>query len=171
MPKDFSIDLVIVDEAHYIKNTDARRSIATRNICSHSKRLLFMTSTALENNVEEMINLIYILRPSIANEANKLAFMSSAKEFRSKIAPVYYRRKRSDVLTELPDKIETEEWCTLNKEEKEIYEKAVLSKDRTRIRRVSWNVDDLKKSSKAIRLKEIVDEAEKENRKVLVFFI
>ena len=169
VPYGFNIDLVVVDEAHYIKNEGARRSIQTRKICEHSKRLLFMTGTALENKVDEMITLIDVLRPSIANQVKSLAFIASAQAFRDKIAPVYYRRKREDVLTELPDKIENEEWCTLNKEEKELYEKAVLSKDRTNIRRVSWNASDLSKSCKATRLKEIVEEAEKENRKVLVF--
>lgn len=169
LPEGFKIDLVIVDEAHYIKNVGARRSIQTREVCSHSNRLLFMTGTALENNVDEMITLIDVLRPSIASQVKGLAFIASAKAFRDKIAPVYYRRKREDVLTELPDKIENEEWCTLNKEEKEIYEKAILSKDRTNIRRVSWNASDLSKSCKAIRLKEIVEEAKKEGRKVLVF--
>ncbi len=169
LPEGFNIDLVIVDEAHYIKNEGARRSIQTRSICSHSKRLLFMTGTALENKVDEMITLIDVLRPSIASQVKGLAFISSAKAFRDKIAPVYYRRKREDVLTELPDKIETDAWCNLNKEEKEIYEQAVLDKNRTNIRRVSWNINDLNKSCKATRLKEIVEEAEKEDRKVLVF--
>ena len=95
--------------------------------------------------------------------------MSSAPQFREEIAPVYYRRKREDVLTELPDKIESKEWCTLNPEEKSIYEDSVLKKRYQDARRVSWNIDDLSKSSKALRLKEIVEEAKNEGRKVIVF--
>lgn len=128
-----------------------------------------MTGTALENNVDEMISLINILNPIIANEVKKLAFMASAVQFRKKIAPVYYRRKREDVLTELPDKIESKEWCSLNYEEEAVYEEAVLNKRYQDARRVSWNIDNLDKSCKAQRLKEIIDEAEKEGRKVLVF--
>ena len=48
---------------------------------------------------------------SSAQKAKPLAFMSGAQRFRDAIAPVYYRRKRSDVLTELPDLIENEDWC------------------------------------------------------------
>lgn len=166
---DYKIDLLVVDEAHYIKNPGARRSINTRNLALHTNRLLFMTGTALENNVDEMISLIDVLRPSIAESIKHYAFMASAPQFRAKIAPVYYRRKREDVLTELPDKIETKEWCSLNPEEEEAYETAVLNKNYARLRCVSWNVDDLNKSSKAQRLKEIVEEAEEEGRKVLVF--
>ena len=165
----YKFDLLVVDEAHYIKNINANRSVNTRNIASHTDRLLFMTGTALENKVDEMISLIDVLRPSIGNDIKKLAFMSSAPQFREKIAPVYYRRKREDVLTELPDKIENKEWCSLNPEEEKIYEETLLSKKYQDIRRVSWNIDDLSKSCKAQRLKEIVQEAELEDRKVLVF--
>lgn len=95
--------------------------------------------------------------------------MSSAPQFRLKIAPVYYRRKRDDVLTELPELIQSEEWCEMNSEEEELYENAVLQKKYVEARRVSWNVKDLKNSSKANRLLEIVEDAEKDNRKVIVF--
>ncbi len=44
-----------------------------------------------------------------------------------------------------------------------------ISKNYAEARRVSWNVDDLKDSSKASRLLELVEEAESENRKVIVF--
>lgn len=166
---DYKFSLMIVDEAHYIKNPEAARSINTENLSKHAERILFMTGTAIENNVDEMINLIRILRPSIAREIRNIAFMSSAPQFREKIAPVYYRRKRNDVLTELPDLIETKEWCVMNKKEEEIYENSVLYGTYPEVRRISWNVDDLKYSSKAERLKELVEEAEREGRKVIVF--
>lgn len=169
LEENYRFSMLVVDEAHYIKNVGARRSINTRAFAQHADRLLFMTGTALENNVDEMISLIDVLKPSIADQVKRLAFMASAPQFREKIAPVYYRRKREDVLTELPDKIESKEWCTLNPEEEKIYEDAVLEKRYQDARRVSWNVDDLSKSCKAQRLKEIVEEAGAEGRKVLVF--
>ncbi len=162
-------DQLIVDEAHYIKNPEAQRSINTTKLCSHAERILFMTGTALENKVEEMITLIEILQPGIAKEVSNIAFLSSAPEFREKIAPVYYRRRREDVLTELPELIETKEWCKLLPKEEKIYEQAVLNKKYSDARRVSWNIDNLENSSKAQRLLEIVEEAEAEGRKVLIF--
>lgn len=165
----FTFNQLIVDEAHYIKNPEAQRSKNTTSLCQHADRILFMTGTALENNVDEMITLINILRPSVAQDVSGIAFLSSAPEFREKIAPVYYRRKRDDVLTELPDLIETKEWCKLLREEEKIYERSILEKRYTDARRVSWNVDNLENSSKARRLMEIVKEAESEGRKVLIF--
>ena len=169
LPDDFKFKLMVVDEAHYIKNPEARRSINVKNIGMHAERLMFMTGTALENKVDEMISLVRILQPHIASQIQGMAFMSAAPQFREAIAPVYYRRKREDVLTELPDLIESKEWCSLSHNEEIAYENAVLSRNYAEARRVSWNVDDLKDSSKASRLLELVEEAESENRKVIVF--
>ena len=169
LEEDFKFSLLVVDEAHYIKNPQAKRTLNTKALCSHANRLLFMTGTALENRVDEMIALIKMLQPNIANQISRIAFMSSAPQFRLKIAPVYYRRKRDDVLTELPELIESKEWCSMTREEENVYEEAILGKHFTEARRVSWNIDDLKNSSKANRLKEIVEEAELEGRKVIVF--
>lgn len=169
LPSTFAFDLLIVDEAHYIKNIDARRSREVIKVSKKAERLLFMTGTALENNVGEMISLINVLNPQMASNVKGVAFLSSAEQFRQKIAPVYYRRKREDVLTELPDLEELESWCELLPEEESMYEDAVLNKRQSEIRRVSWTNEDLNKSSKALRLKEIVEEAESEGRKIIVF--
>lgn len=169
MDNNFKFTLLVVDEAHYIKNPEARRTVNVKNISNHAERLLFMTGTALENKVEEMISLIQILQPTIASQVAGMAFMASAPQFREKVAPVYYRRKREDVLTELPELIESKEWCTMLTEEEQIYEQAILSKRYADARRVSWNVDDLQNSSKAKRLLEIIEEAEDDGRKVIVF--
>lgn len=169
MDNNFKFTLLVVDEAHYIKNPEARRTVNVKNISNHAERLLFMTGTALENKVDEMISLIQILQPTIAAQVAGMAFMASAPQFREKVAPVYYRRKREDVLTELPELIESKEWCSMLTEEEQVYEQAILSKRYADARRVSWNVDDLQNSSKAKRLLEIIEEAEDDGRKVIVF--
>ena len=165
----FKFGMMVVDEAHYIKNPEASR---TKNVIALSRftpRILMMTGTAIENNVNEMINLISILRVDVANQIEHIAYLNTASEFRKRIASVYYRRKRSDVLQELPDKEELEEWCRLSPNEENIYEQTVLSKSYMKIRRVSWNVEDVNDSSKAARLKELVEEAKSEGRKIIVF--
>lgn len=171
LPDKFRYSLLVVDEAHYIKNPDARRSINTKRLSSYADRLLFMTGTALENKVEEMTNLIGILQPEIAKEVQGMKMLSSAPQFREKVAPVYYRRKREDVLTELPELLENEEWCQLGLEEELEYENTILSSGNNfnAVRRVSWNVSDLRKSSKATRMLEIIEQAKEEGRKVIVF--
>ncbi|MDO4537637.1 MAG: SNF2-related protein, partial [Coriobacteriales bacterium] len=170
-PEEASLGLLIVDEAHYIKNPEARRSKSVRNLCRQAERVLFMTGTALENKVDEMVQLLGVLRPAVAERASEMASLASAPAFRDAIAPVYYRRRREDVLAEMPGLMETKEWCDLSgSEEREAYENAVLSRNFMQARRVSWNVDNIQAmSSKAKRLLEIVEDAEDDGRKVIVF--
>lgn len=169
LPDDFRFGMLVVDEAHYIKNPSAKRSVSVRKLSEHADRMLFMTGTPIENNVDEMIRLISILQPKIARKVSNIKALSFAAQFREKIAPVYYRRKREDVLTELPELVESREWCRLGKVEREAYEQAVLKKSYNDARRVSWSVDDLKYSSKAGRMMEIIADAKADGRKVIVF--
>lgn len=166
---EFKFDMLVVDEAHYIKNPEARRSMNVRKLCTKADRILFMTGTALENNVDEMISLMSVLQPKVAYSASRFAAISSAPQFRNAIAPVYYRRRREDVLTELPELIESEEWCTLLPSERAVYEETLYTNNFAAVRRVSWNAEDLSESCKAIRLKEIVEDAEEDGRKIIVF--
>ena len=169
LPEDMRVAMLVVDEAHYIKNPDTQRSANVRALCARADRLLFMTGTALENRVDEMIELIRILRPEIARSVQSKAFLVAAPQFRAAVAPVYYRRKREDVLTELPELIESREWCTLGVREELLYELAVLDKNYADARRVSWVVEDLRHSSKARRMLELVAESAEDQRKILVF--
>ena len=164
-----TLGMIVVDEAHYMKNPGAKRTQRLRKLCPQGKRLLFMTGTALENRVEEMISLISVLQPQVADTARSLAALSAAPQFREAVAPVYYRRRREDVLTELPELIETEQWCRLLPRERRIYEQAVLDGSFMAARRVSWNVPDPRESSKGQRLLELIEDAKEEGRKVIVF--
>lgn len=168
-PEQFQLSMLVADEAHYIKNPGAKRTKNVKKISRYAERLLFMTGTALENRAEEMVSLISMLRPEIAEQLRGMTFMSSAPLFRKTVAPVYYRRKREDVLTELPELIESREWCTMSPAEEVFYEQAVLSGNFAESRRVSWNVPELSDSGKAWRLLELVNEAEEDGRKVIVF--
>lgn len=165
----FRVPMLTVDEAHYIKNPSAQRTVNVKRLCEHADRLLFMTGTALENRVEEMATLISILNPAVANEIKPMLSLSSAPQFREAVAPVYYRRKREDVLTELPELVESCEWCDLMPKEKKIYRDAIEEQNFMAARRVSWNVDNTEDSSKARRLAEIVEDAKEQDRKVLIF--
>ena len=166
---DFRLTMLTVDEAHYIKNPSAQRTVNVKRLCGHADRLLFMTGTALENKVEEMATLITILNPNVAQTIQPMLSLSSAPQFREAVAPVYYRRKREDVLTELPELVESYEWCDLLPGEKKLYQEAIAEQNFMAARRVSWNADDLANSSKARRLMEIVEDAKEQERKVLIF--
>ena len=127
-----------------------------------------MTGTVIENNLGEMIKLIEDLNPNLAHELNSQKVYFNDEIFKKLVAPIYFRRKRENVLTELPEKIENEEWCDLSLKEAKTYKENVLNHKFAQARRVSFDVP-LSESSKMTRLMEIIDMAKLEDRKVLVF--
>jgi len=168
--EDFDIDMIIVDEAHYIKNTEAKRSKNVLHLCDHTDRILFMTGTPLENNVNEMIRLMDYLQHDVAQRAQQVSMTAYADDFKDKISPVYYRRKRESVLSELPDLTDIKEWCDMTPEDERAYEDDVLTGSFMDVRRVSWrNADYLNTSAKVQRLREIVEDASEDGRKILAF--
>lgn len=169
LPEKFPISMVVTDEAHYVKNPDTQRTKALLKLLNRTDHALFMSGTPLENRVEEMCFLVKCLQPETARELERVKYLSTAEQFRQQLAPVYLRRTRDDVLQELPDLIEKEQWCTLNSQEQQAYVDAVVSGNFMAIRQVSWQVEDLSKSSKAARLLELCSQAKEQNRKVIVF--
>ncbi|MBF1092009.1 MAG: DEAD/DEAH box helicase [Solobacterium sp.] len=164
--KDFPLDMVVVDEAHFVKNKEAQRTRNTVRMIEQAEYALYMTGTAIENNVDEMCYLIECLNPSIASEVNDMKYLAKADLFRKKISPVYLRRKRADVLMELPELTIHDEWCMMNEEEINSYHKAVETGNFMAMRRVSW---DSLNSTKAERMTELCLQALSEGKKVVIF--
>ena len=169
LPDRFAIDLLVVDEAQYIKNPDTLRTKAVRHLIGRSQKVLLMTGTPMENRVDEMVRLIGFLQPETAANARRYTSLSEAEQFREQIAPVYLRRTREQVLGELPDKEEIIEWGMLTPEETEAYRKALASNNYMEIRRISWNLPAVSESTKAKRMLELIEEAEADGRKTIVF--
>jgi SNF2 family DNA or RNA helicase len=161
--------MLVVDEAHYVKNPQAQRTKAMQKLLEKTFGVLYMSGTPLVNNVDEMCFLVSCLQPSVAQQLERVKSISTAEQFRQELAPVYLRRVRADVLKELPDLIEKEQWCVLNNAEQSIYRDAVASGNLMAIRQVSWQVDKPEDSSKAMRLLEICDSAKEQGRKIIVF--
>ncbi len=166
LPEDIELDMITADEAHYAKNPAAIRTQALLRLTEKADYVLFMTGTPLENRVEEMSWLISCLRPDIGESIQGMTWFAEAPAFRREIAPVYLRRKRDEVLQELPELTEVIEWCRMNKSEYLAYFAAVEAGDLSDMRRVSWNA---RESTKAERLLEICLQARDEGRKVLVY--
>ena len=97
---------VVVDEAHYIKNPAAQRTGRTRRLLDATERAVLLTGTPLENRIDEFASLVGYLRPDLVVRADELA----PRRFRKQVAPAYLRRNQEDVLVELPELIEVEEW-------------------------------------------------------------
>ena len=169
LPDDFTFSMLTLDEAHYVKNPKAQRTLATQRLIEKTEKTLFMTGTPLENRVDEMCFLVSLLNKEIADKIEGMKFLSAAESFRQHLAPVYLRRVREDVLKELPELIEYRQWCEMTEDDKKTYRRAVMSENFMAMRRVSWHIDDISRSSKARALLDICDESRDDDRKIIVF--
>ncbi len=169
IPAVVDLQLMVVDEAHYVKNPQAQRTKSVMAAAAKAKRVLFMSGTPLENKVQEMQFLIQCLQPEIAEQIQDMKELIDAENFRKAIAPVYLRRVREDVLKELPELVEKEQWGLMNQEETKAYKEALVNGNFMAVRQVSWQVSDMEKSTKAQRLKEICEDAKEGDRKLIIF--
>ena len=171
----YRTDLLIVDEAHYAKNPDARRSKSVVKQAKKATHILLMTGTALENNADEFVNLIKIFNPGLAqNLQPQLRLIGhahsevvEASTFETLVASVYLRRKQSDVLHELPDCIEHDDWVVLSSAERANYRAAVEADQFMTLRR-TVNGTSIS-SAKFNRLRELLEFYREDGKKVVIF--
>jgi superfamily II DNA or RNA helicase len=171
MPEDIDVSLamMVVDEAHYAKNPSALRTQAVSEWAGRSRRALFLTGTPMENRVAEFRVLVGHLHPKVAENLDITDEALDGTRFREQVAPVYLRRNAEDVLSELPDRLETHEWVELEGAAMRAYRQAVLEGNFMAMRRAAFEPGTVKGSQKLRRLVEIVSEAADGGRKVIVF--
>ena len=163
------VAMLVVDEAHYIKNPDAQRSRALREWTRRIDRVLFMTGTPMENRVEEFRNLVGYLQPGLVDKVDGIDAITGSKAFRRAVAPAYLRRNQEDVLAELPQLTRIDEWEEFGPHELAAYRQAVEAGNFMAMRRAAYAAGTAHGSAKLRRLIEIADEARESGRKVLIF--
>ncbi|MCP2358937.1 superfamily II DNA or RNA helicase [Nonomuraea thailandensis] len=161
------LGMLVVDEAHYVKNPETKRSRAVAAWCGRARRVLFLTGTPMENRVEEFRTLISYLRPDLAAGLRSSDVVAGAQAFRKAVAPVYLRRNQQDVLAELPERVEADEWVEFSGADFEAYREAVAAGNFMAMRRAAYA--EPATSAKLKRLLELVGDAEANGLKVVVF--
>ncbi|MET7422683.1 SNF2-related protein [Dactylosporangium sp. NPDC005555] len=161
--------LLVVDEAHYVKNPEAKRSQAVNRVAAGSDRVLFLTGTPMENRIDEFRALIEHLRPDVAAGMGPEHAAVSVEAFRRAAAPVYLRRNQPDVLTELPELVQVDEWEEFGAEDGAAYRSAVRDGNFMAMRRAAFAVRRPHDSAKLTRLLELAREALAAKRNVVVF--
>lgn len=169
VPTDVTVDQLVIDEAHYVKNPQARRSRAVREWTNRVGRVLFLTGTPMENRVEEFRNLVGYLQPEVASTVDGRHGVGGATTFRRAVAPVYLRRNQNDVLMELPDLVRTDEWVEFAGPDHRAYRDAVVEGNFMAMRRAAFAPATAAGSAKLARLLEIVAEGAVNGHKVVVF--
>lgn len=159
--------MLVVDEAHYVKNPATRRSRAVSGWARHTEHVLFLTGTPMENRVEEFRNLVRQLQPELAPSIHTTHGVAGSHAFRRAVAPAYLRRNQEDVLSELPALVQVDEWEEFSAGDLDAYREAVGSGQFMRMRRAAYARPAT--SAKLNRLRELVAEAAGNGLKVVVF--
>lgn len=105
MIAELQYDLIIVDEAHHVKN---RNTVAWQFVNSLKKKyMLLLTATPVQNSLEELYNLITLLKPGQLKtyqhfrkhfvEDNQGIEVKNADKLKALLAEVMIRNRRSNV--------------------------------------------------------------------------
>jgi SNF2 family DNA or RNA helicase len=126
-------DMVVLDEAQRIKNWEAKTSRAIKKL--RSRYALVLTGTPLENKLEELYSIVQFvddrrLGPAfqflhdhrIEDKNGQLTGYRNLEAIRDRLAPIFLRRTRADVLTQLPARTDTVRYAELRPEQREPYD-------------------------------------------------
>jgi len=109
-------DAIVIDEAHHIRNPKTKRFAAIKKIKSAYRWAL--TGTPIQNNLEELKTIFDFLIPGYI----KPFYLLNIELVREVIKPFFLRRRKVDVLADLPPKQRQEFWLELNEKQKEEYQ-------------------------------------------------
>ncbi|MDD4159477.1 MAG: SNF2-related protein [Synergistaceae bacterium] len=122
---------IILDEAQNIKNPETRQSKAA---CALKAKWHFaLTGTPVENHVGDMWSIMEFLMPGLLPNKSRFVrdFMrpiqagetGALQKIKKITGPFVLRRLKTDktIISDLPEKIETEVFCPLNKEQASLY--------------------------------------------------
>jgi SNF2 family DNA or RNA helicase len=123
-------DLVVVDEAHHLKN---RSTVSWKMVNSLQKKyILLLTATPVQNDLEELYNLITILKPGQLKTPRQFRSQfvvqgdprlpKNRGRLRELLADVMVRHSRSQVAVQLPPRRAQTVRLSLGKEEQALYQ-------------------------------------------------
>ncbi|PAD75828.1 helicase SNF [Paenibacillus campinasensis] len=113
-----SFHTLILDEAQAFKNYTTQTAQAVKSLQARNRFAL--TGTPMENRLEELWSIMDAVFPELFG--GRKAFQElSPDEVARRVRPFVLRRLKSDVLKELPDKIEMTQTSELMPEQKKLY--------------------------------------------------
>ncbi|KAH7888749.1 SNF2 family N-terminal domain-containing protein [Phlebopus sp. FC_14] len=127
-------DSIVFDEGHVLKNFQSQRYQALLKF--EARWRLLLTGTPLQNNLQELVSLLNFILPNLLGETMdslraifktkgdaKLTLLSQERISRAKkmMTPFVLRRRKDQVLTDLPLKTERIEWCEMTELQRSIY--------------------------------------------------
>lgn len=109
---------LLIDEAQTVKNFNSKTNKALSQL--HAKHSFALSGTPIENRVDEIWAIFQIIMPGILGERKKFRKLKYESIARM-IQPFVMRRRKQDVLLELPEKLEMIQYSELEETQKIIY--------------------------------------------------
>ena len=139
--RDWGFTTVILDEAQTIKNPEAQVSKAAFRLSGQYRFAL--TGTPVENSVKDLWSVMNFVQPGylgrrtdFGERYEKPLAKGDEPALRARLSrrlrPLLLRRMKTEVATELPEKIEQVRYVELGKRQREVYE-AILRESRQRV--------------------------------------
>ncbi|OAX43317.1 hypothetical protein K503DRAFT_789609 [Rhizopogon vinicolor AM-OR11-026] len=131
-------DTIVFDEGHVLKNFQSQRYQALLKF--EPKWRLLLTGTPLQNNLQELVSLMNFILPGMLSEKletlraifktkgdAKVTLLSQERISRAKkmMTPFVLRRRKDQVLKDLPLKTERIEWCDMTDIQRSLYNDAL----------------------------------------------
>ncbi len=126
-------DILILDEAQAIKNPGTKQTKQIKHI--PAKLRIAMTGTPIENRLSDLWSLFDFLNQGLLGSAKEFTeFTKSLSDnvlgyarLRKMLQPFILRRLKTDknIITDLPDKLEMNEYAALSKKQTALYQKLV----------------------------------------------
>ncbi len=121
---------IILDESQAIKNPDARVTKAVRQLRSVNR--IILSGTPIQNNTSDLFSQFNFLNPGLlgnreffnrefAIPIDKFGSKEKTQHLKKLIHPFTLRRTKEQVAKDLPDKTVTILWCTMNTEQRKLY--------------------------------------------------
>ncbi|WP_142830378.1 DEAD/DEAH box helicase [Planococcus soli] len=116
--RNHSFHSLFLDEAQAFKNPVTQTAKAVKDIQADYRFAL--TGTPIENSLDELWSIFNVVFPELL--PNRRLFSEMRRDsIKKRVRPFILRRIKADVLTELPDKVETMHFSELQKEQKKLY--------------------------------------------------
>ncbi len=167
----WNVDLLVVDEAHRLKNWDSKTTSVVRLV--QAQRVWALTGTPLERDSEDLANLLAFLDQNSFTSDDKSLPTSV---LRSRARRFVLRRDKADVLRELPAVVTKHELLPMGRAQKEAYRRESSSQSHdnplvkfTRMRTICDYDPDTEESSKIDRIVAILRDVAGAGEKAVVF--
>ena len=129
---EYYFNYIILDESQAIKNPASNIAKAVRRL--NSRNRLILTGTPLENSTMDLWSQMHFINPGLLGSQNffKNEFLNpiekkqdenKMKKLNAIIKPFILRRHKSQVATELPEKVENIQYSPLTDDQEKEYEK------------------------------------------------